>query len=78
MYVGYIQLCRTEVLTCGGPIIFKLTDIHETPFIRSFIENLPRGTGFGISDDFLKEVNEVRKQLCTVFKAAKPAKLHLE
>ena len=42
-------------------IIVRLTDFQDKFFIKSFIKNLPRGTGFGISDYFPKEVDEVRK-----------------
>ena len=46
------------------PIIVRLTEFQDKFFIKSFIKkNLPRGTGFGISDDFPKEVDEVRKML---------------
>ena len=56
------------------PIIVKLTDFQDKVFIKSFIKNLPRGTGFGISDDFPKEVNEIRKKLYPILKAAKREK----
>ena len=56
------------------PIIVRLTDCHDKFFIKSFIKNLPRGTGFGISDDFPKEVDEVRKLLYPILKAAKREK----
>ena len=45
------------------PIIVRLMEFQDKFFIKSFIKNLPRGTGFGISDDFPKEVDEVRKML---------------
>ena len=45
------------------PIIVKPTEFQDKFFIKSFIKNLPRGNGFGISDDFPKEVDEVRKML---------------
>ena len=53
------------------PIIVRLTDFQDKFFIKSYIKNLPRGTGFGISDDFPKEVDEVRKVLYPILKAAK-------
>ena len=45
------------------PIIVRPTEFQGKFFIKYFIKNLPRGTGFGISDDFPKEVDEVRKML---------------
>ena len=45
------------------PIIVKPTEFQDKFFIKSFIKNLPRDTGFGISDDFPKEVDVVRKML---------------
>ena len=56
------------------PIIVRLTDFHDKFFIKSFIENLPRGTGFGVSDDFPKEVDEIRKVLYLILKATKRGK----
>ena len=56
------------------PIIVRLTDFQDKFFIKSFIKNLPRGTGFGISDDFPKGVDEVRKLLYPILKAAKREK----
>ena len=56
------------------PIIVRLTDFHDKFFIKSYIKNLPRGTGFGVSDDFPKEVDEVRKVLYPILKAAKREK----
>ena len=53
------------------PIIVRLTDFQEKFFIKSYIKNLLRGTGFGVSDDFPKEVDEVRKVLYPILKAAK-------
>ena len=58
-------------------IIVGLMDFQDKFFIKSFIKNLPRGTVFGISDDFLKDVDEVRKLLYLILKAAKrERKLH--
>jgi len=56
------------------PIIVKLTHFQDKFFIMSFIKNLPRGTGFGVSDNFPKEVDEVRKVLYPILKAAKREK----
>ena len=56
------------------PIIVRPTDFQDKFLIKSFIKNLPRGTGFGISDDFPKEVDEVRKLLYPILKAAKREK----
>ena len=55
-------------------IIVGLTDFQDKFFIKSFIKNLPRGTVFGISDDFLHEVDKVRKLLYLILKAAKREK----
>ena len=52
-------------------IIVKLTDFQDQFFIKSYIKNLPRSTRFGVSDDFPKEVDEVRKVLYQILKAAK-------
>ena len=53
------------------PIIAKLSDFQDKEFIKSFIKNLRKGCNFGISDDFPKEVKEIRKKLYPVLKAAK-------
>ena len=53
------------------PIIVKLSDFHNKQFIKSFIKNLTKGCNFGISDDFPREVQEIRKKLYPVLKAAK-------
>lgn len=53
------------------PIIVKLTAFQDKYFIKSFIKNLPKGTNVGISDDFPKEVDEIRKELYPVLKTAK-------
>ena len=42
--------------------------------MKSYIKNFPRGAGFGVSDDFPKEVDEVRKVLYPILKAAKREK----
>ena len=53
------------------PIIVRLMDFQDKVFIKTYIKNLPRGTGFGVSNDFPKEVDEVRKVLYLILKAAK-------
>ena len=56
------------------PIIVKLSSFHDKEFIKSFIKNLTKGRNLGISDDFPKEVEEMRKKLYPVLKAAKQEK----
>ena len=56
------------------PIIVKLSAYQDKNFIKSFIKNIPKGTNIGISDDFPKEVDEMRKKLYPVLKAAKREK----
>lgn len=56
------------------PIIAKLTHYHDKDFIKSFIRNLPKGSKFGISDDFPKEIDEIRRKLYPVLKTAKKEK----
>ena len=56
------------------PITVRLTDFQDKFFIKSYIKNLPRGAAFGVSDDFPKEVDEVRKVLYPILKAAKREK----
>ena len=56
------------------PIIVKLSSYHDKEFIKSFIKNLTKGRNLGISDDFPKEVEEMRKKLYPVLKAAKQEK----
>ena len=56
------------------PIIVKLSAYQDKNFIKSFIKNLPKGTHIGISDDFPKEVDEIRRKLYPVLKAAKREK----
>ena len=38
--------------------------------IKSHMKHLPRGKRFGVADDFLKEVDEIRKELYSVLKQA--------
>ena len=56
------------------PIIVKLSSFHDKEFIKSFVKNLTKGRNLGISDDFPKEVEEMRKKLYPVLKAAKQEK----
>lgn len=56
------------------PIIVRLSAFQDKNFIKSFIKNIPKGTNVGISDDFPKEVDEIRKKLYPVLKAAKREK----
>lgn len=56
------------------PIIVRLANFQDKLFIKSFIKNLPGGTGFGISNDFPKEVDEVRKLLYPLLTVAKREK----
>ena len=66
--------------TCDGrnsrsrPIIVKLSTYQDKNFIKSFIKNLSKGFNIGISDDFPKEVDEMRKKLYPILKAAKNEK----
>ena len=55
-------------------IIVRLTNFQDKLFIKSVIKNLPRGTRFGISNDFPKEVDEVRKLLYPILTVAKREK----
>ena len=48
------------------PIIVKLSSFHDKEFIKSFVKNLTKGRNLGISDDFPKEVEEMRKKLYPV------------
>ena len=56
------------------PIMVRLTDFQNKFLIKSYIKNPPIGAGFGVSDDFPKEVDEVRKVLYPILKAAKREK----
>ena len=56
------------------PIIVKLSAYQDKNFIKSFIKNIPKGTNIKISDDFPKEVDEMRKKLYPFLKAAKREK----
>jgi len=55
-------------------MIVKLSAYQSKNFIKSFIKNLPKGTNIGISDDFPKEVDEIRRKLYPVLNAAKREK----
>ena len=54
-------------------IIVKFSSFHDKEHIKTFIEKLTKGRNLGISDDFPKEVEEMRKKLAQypVLKAAK-------
>ena len=56
------------------PIIVKLSSFHDKLFIKSFIKNLTKGCNLGISDDFPKEMEEMREKLYLVLEAAKQEK----
>ena len=56
------------------PIIVKLSSFPDKEFIKLFIKNLTKGRNLGISDDFPKEVEEMRKKLYPVLKAAEQEK----
>ena len=56
------------------PIIAKLTYFQDKDYIKSFIKNLSKGSKYGISDDFPKEVDQIRKKLYPVLKSAKQEK----
>ena len=56
------------------PIIVNLSDYYDKAFIKSFIKNLKKGRSLGISDDFPKEVEDIRKELYPVLKTAKQEK----
>ena len=54
-------------------IIVKFSSFHDKECIKTFIKKLTKGRNLGISDDFPKEVEEMRKKLAqySVLKAAK-------
>ena len=56
------------------PIIAKVSQYQDKNLIKSFIKNLPKGSKYGISDDYPKEIDEIRKKLYPVLKAAKKEK----
>ncbi|XP_068749314.1 uncharacterized protein [Montipora capricornis] len=56
------------------PIIAKVSQYQDKNFIKSFIKNLPKSSKYGISDDYPKEIDEIRKKLYSVLKAAKKEK----
>ena len=80
IHFGRVQRIPSRLSQSNGrslqprPIIVRLTDFQDKLSIKSYIKNLPRGTGFGVSDDFPKEVDEVRKVLYPILKAAKREK----
>lgn len=53
------------------PIIAKVSFFKDKQQIKSHIKQLPRGKGFGVADDFPKEVDDIRKELYPVLKKAK-------
>lgn len=55
-------------------ILVKLMDIHDKPFIRSFIKNLPRGTEFGISNNIISPKKSVRLEIIMLYLALKAVK----
>ena len=60
-------------VTCYFTGVYIIS-FHDKVFIKSFIKNLTKGRNPGISDDFPKEVEEMRKKLYPVLKAAKQEK----
>ena len=56
------------------PIIAKVSQYQDKNFIKSFIKNLQKGSKYGISDDYPKEIDEIRKKLYPVLKTAKKEK----
>ena len=52
------------------PIIAKFSFFKDKQQIKSHIKHLPRENNFGVADDFLKEVDEIRKELYPVLKQA--------
>ena len=54
-------------------IIVKFSSFHDKECIKTFIKKLTKGRNLGISDDFPKEVEEMRKKFAQypVLKAAK-------
>lgn len=47
---------------------------QDNQFIKSRIRNLPKGTKFGVKDNFPKKGDEIRKKLYPVLKEAKKEK----
>ena len=56
------------------PIIAKASFFQDKEFIKRSIKYLPKGKKYGVSDDFPKEVDEIRKKLQPVLKKAKEEK----
>jgi len=52
-------------------IIAKVSFFKDKLQIKSHIKHLPKGKRFGVADDFLKEVDEIGKELYPVLKQAK-------
>ena len=53
------------------PIIARVSFFKDKQQIKSHIKHLPRGKRFGVVDDFLKEVDEIRKELYPALNQAK-------
>lgn len=56
------------------PIIAKASFFQDKEYIKSHIKKLPKGKKFGVSDDFPKEIDDIRKTLYPVLKKAKEEK----
>ena len=55
------------------PIIAKFSFYQDKEFVWSFVKNL-KGTAIGISNDFLKEIDEIHQKLYRILKKAKQDK----
>ena len=53
------------------PIIAKVSIFQNKEYIKSHIKKLPKGKKLGVSDDFPKEVSNIRKALFRVLRKAK-------
>ena len=54
-----------------GPIIVKFSfSYNDKEFMWSFV-NILKGSGIGIANDFLKEIDDIHQKLYPVFKEAK-------
>ena len=56
------------------PIIAKVSFFRDKELIKSHIKNLPKGSRYGVADDFPNEVEEIRKALYLLLKKAKQDK----
>jgi len=61
---------RTDKKAHPRPIIAKVSFYKDKEFIKAHIKNLKRGAKFGVTDDFPKEVDDVRKALQPIRKKA--------